>query len=282
MADQQTGRITTYDNDGLTFDVLDQGPLDGEVVVLLHGFPERASCWRLVAPLLHAQGYRTLAPDQRGYSPGARPRRRRDYRMELLAGDVASLIARAGGTAHVVGHDWGSAAAFATAIRHPEAVRTVTAISGAHPGAFRMSLLSSRQILKSWYFGAFQLPRVPELVAARPGGPFDRGLRRSGMSRDDVGRVRTEVVDDGALPGGLGWYRAASLSDAGLFRESVLVPTTLLWSDGDAFVGRGGVDRTQDFVDAPYELVVLPDVSHWIPTQAPEAAAQAILRRIAS
>jgi pimeloyl-ACP methyl ester carboxylesterase len=72
-------RLLRYRHDGLTFDIRDEGPLDGDPVVLLHGFPERSTCWRDVAPLLHAQGLRTYAPDQRGYSPGARPPRRRDY-----------------------------------------------------------------------------------------------------------------------------------------------------------------------------------------------------------
>ena len=75
MAELTTDRITTVQRDGLVLDVHDEGPIDGEVVVLLHGFPERADCWRLVAPLLHGAGYRTLAMDQRGYSPRARPRR---------------------------------------------------------------------------------------------------------------------------------------------------------------------------------------------------------------
>ncbi len=84
-------RITGFVNDGLRFDVLDQGPLDGPPVLLLHGCPERASHWDAVAGLLHEEGLRTLAPDQRGYSPGARPRTRASYRMSKLTGDVVAL-----------------------------------------------------------------------------------------------------------------------------------------------------------------------------------------------
>src|SRR5436190_21641867 len=73
-------RVSTVERDGLVFGVLDQGPADGEPVVLLHGWPERATVWRHVAPLLNAAGYRTLAMDRRGFAPGARPTRRRDYR----------------------------------------------------------------------------------------------------------------------------------------------------------------------------------------------------------
>src|SRR5918999_2673872 len=99
-----TERIRSLSRVGLTFDVFDEGPLDGEVVVLLHGFPERSTTWRYVAPLLHQRGFRTVAMDQRGYSPGARPKRRRDYRMGVLADDAAALIERVGAPVHLAGH----------------------------------------------------------------------------------------------------------------------------------------------------------------------------------
>ena len=57
-----------YRHDGMVFDVTDVGPEDGELIVLLHGFPETRSSWDGVIPLLTAAGYRVIAPDQRGYS----------------------------------------------------------------------------------------------------------------------------------------------------------------------------------------------------------------------
>ena len=118
--------IRTLHHDGLTFDVLDEGPRDGKPVVLLHGFPERSSTWRLVSPLLHQAGLRTIALDQRGYSPGARPRRRRDYRMHHLVGDVVALIDQVGEPVHLVGHDWGAAVGWAVTMRRPDQVVTRT------------------------------------------------------------------------------------------------------------------------------------------------------------
>ncbi|WP_134768674.1 alpha/beta fold hydrolase [Nocardioides sp. 1609] len=277
-----TARLTSYEHDGLTFDVLDEGPVDGDVVVLLHGFPERASCWRLVAPLLHAAGYRTVAPDQRGYSPGARPPRRRDHTITHLAGDVAALVERAGGRAHVVGHDWGAIAAWAVATTRPDLVRTLTSVSVPHPQAYLGSLVRSSQLLRSWYLAGFQLPWVPERLAARRGGVFDRALRGSGLSAEEVARFRAEIVEHGALPGALAWYRAMPFADRGLLRSPVTVPTTMVWSDGDHFVSRASIDRTPQHVDAPYELVVLAGVDHWIPVHAPEALAEAVLERAAS
>jgi pimeloyl-ACP methyl ester carboxylesterase len=283
MADQTTpSRITTVARDGLVLDVYDEGPLDGEIVVLLHGFPERADCWRLVAPILNDAGYRTLAMDQRGYAEGARPRRRRDYRMSELLGDVRALAEAAGGRVHVVGHDWGAIPAWLLAMHHPELVATLTAVSVPHPQAFLTSMVRSTQGLKSWYMLAFQTPFLPELLARTPGGLLDRQLRAAGMTADDVARFRRQIVDDGALTTALNWYRALPFADPRLTRRRVTVPTTMVWSDDDVALGRWGVERTARLVDAPYRFVELNGVSHWIPTQAPDQLAAAILDRVGS
>ncbi|WP_395659818.1 alpha/beta fold hydrolase [Nocardioides sp.] len=274
-------RITTVRNEGLTFDVLDEGPADGTPVVLLHGFPERSSTWRSVAPLLHDAGLRTLALDQRGYSPGARPRGRAAYRMHHLVGDVVALIDAVGQPVHLVGHDWGSAVGWAVAGRFPDRVLTWTAVSVPHPAAFARALKNPSQRRRSRYMAFFNVPFVPELTARRAGGRFDQSMRKAGMTADDVARFRTEIVDYGALRHALGWYRALPMSKPGSTDFHVTVPTTLVWSTRDIAISREGVDGTAEWVSAPYELVVLEGVSHWIPTQAPEELANAVLARIA-
>lgn len=280
VGERVLGRITDFENDGLTFDVLDDGPIDGDPVVLLHGFPERAGSWRHVTPYLHAAGLRTLAPDQRGYSPRARPRRRRDYRIPDLVGDLTALVDRIGRPVHLVGHDWGATVAWATAATRPDLVRTLTAASVPHGAAFVEACRHDGQLRKSWYMGMFQLPWLPELTARRAGGYFERSLLRGGMSGADVTRFRTDIVEYGALPYALNWYRAIPLTSPGIARRKVTVPTTYLWSDRDVALVRGGAERTAAWVDAPYEFIVLEGVSHWIPAQAPQALAAAVLARI--
>jgi pimeloyl-ACP methyl ester carboxylesterase len=276
-------RISEVHRQGLTFDVFDEGPLDGDVVVLLHGFPERSTTWALVAPLLHERGYRTLAMDQRGYSPRARPERRRDYRMSVLADDVAALVDEVGGPVHLVGHDWGAVVGWTVAMLRPDLLRSYTAISVPHPMAFLIAGLTSRQGLKSWYIGAFQLPGIAERLAATPGGRVDEALLKGGMSQVEVDRFRSEIVDDGAFHYALQWYRAIPLVDGKVDpRQTVRVPTTMVWSTEDVALARSGAERTEKYVDAPYELVVLEGVTHWIPTQAPAACAEAIIKRIES
>ena len=268
-------------HDGFAFDVVDAGPADGEPVILLHGFPERASSWDQVGRLLHAHGLRTVAPDQRGYSPGARPRRRRDYAIAHLVGDVLALIERVGGSAHVVGHDWGAAVAWMVAARHPEATRSLTAVSVPHPAAF-MAAMPRGQLLQSWYMAMFQVPNFPERLLSRRGGKLDEALRKGGSTQEEIDRFQRDIVEYGALRGGLNWYRALPLSPPSWSRTKVRVPTTFVWSDQDVALGRWGAEHAGDWVEADYEFVDLKGVSHWIPTHAPEALAEAILERVLS
>lgn len=268
--------ISSYVRDGLTFDVIDSGPADGDPVVLLHGFPERATCWREVSPILHEAGFRTIAPDQRGYSPGARPRTRLGYGAGRLVEDVVALIDEIGRPVHLAGHDWGSAVGWGVAAKRPDLVRSWTAMSVPHPVPFGQSM-KGPQRRKSAYIALFNIPFLPELVSGRD-GRMERMMRGSGWNDDDVERFREEIVDYGALPGGLGWYRALPLASR---VGRVSVPTTMLWSDRDVAVGRTALEGNEDSVTGPYEFIELTGVSHWIPTKAPQAAADAILSTIA-
>lgn len=272
------GRITSYTRDGLNFDVLDEGPIDGEVVVLLHGFPQLNTSWHKVAPLLHAHGYRTLAPNQRGYSPGARPKGRRPYATGELVADVVALIDLVGGSAHVVGHDWGAAVAWALAMTKPDRVKTLTAVSVPHPGAF-IKAMPKGQILDSWYMAMFNIPRFPEWLMTNP--KVSRFfLDRFGMKADARAAYERDFGDGAALKGGLAWYRALPLMNTKLLGVKVTVPTTYVWSDRDAALGRAGAELCEQYVEAPYRFIELNGVSHWIPDERPEDLAEAILDRI--
>ncbi len=268
-----------FTNTGLQFDVTDGGPPDGPAVILLHGFPEDRSCWDAVTPPLHARGLRTLAPDQRGYSPGAAPTARHEYRLRLLADDVLALAEQAGvNSFDIVGHDWGAALAWYLAANHRDRVRTLTALSVPHPKAFRSAMLHSTQALHSWYMVFFQLPQVPErLLAIRGGERMRSALRRSGLDDDFAARYAARAAArPGGMTGPLNWYRAlpSALRDP---IGDVTVPTMLVWSDGDPFITRKSAELCSDYVQGPYRFEVLPGVSHWIPEQEPVRTAELLL-----
>lgn len=274
-----TDRILEFTNDGFTFPVTDEGPLDGDVVVLLHGFPQTAKSWDAVSALLNQSGYRTLRFDQRGYAATARPtRRRRPYRLSALTGDVAALIDKAGGPVHLVGHDWGSAVAWATASSKPALLKSLTAVSVGHPAAFQRSFLSSSQAFRSYYMLLFNIPRLPEAIVSRNPRFLDRFLRGAGMDDDAIEHVHTDIIDGGALTGGLGWYRAIPFQDKAS-RAKVSVPTTYVWSSGDIALSRRAAELTEQYVTGPYTFEELGG-SHWIPDQQPDRLAELIVERI--
>ncbi|MBB3082755.1 alpha/beta fold hydrolase [Geodermatophilus sabuli] len=270
-----------FRRDGMVFDVRDGGPPDGEPVVLLHGFPQDATAWAASAAGLHAAGLRTLAPDQRGYSPSARPTGRSAYRVRELTADVLALLDEAGlDSAHVVGHDWGGIVGWALAAWHPERVRTLTALSVPHPAAMVRAMLTSDQALRSYYVGLFQLPFLPERLLLVGGGePLRRMFLRSDLPRDVCEHYVARMQEPGALSAALAWYRALPLS-AHETIGTVRVPTLHLWSTGDAFLGRAATEATRDFVDAPYRLEVLEGVPHWIPELAPERVAELVTEHV--
>ena len=265
-----TERLTGFTRDGLVFHVRDVGPGDGPPVVLLHGFPQDSRCWDAVSPLLHARGYRTLAPDQRGYSPGARPRPLHAYRLSELTQDVVELIKAAGlGPVHLVGHDWGAAVSWEVAAKRPDLLRSLTALSVPHPAAFAQAMLSSSQGLKSWYMLFFQLPWLPERQISS-GTPWETALQSTGMSAKAAARDAELMRDRGAARGALNWYRAMGFSSPLALGAKTTVPTLHVWSDGDTAIGSKGPQLTSRFVAGPYTYNVLNGVSHWIPDEAPE------------
>ncbi|ADG80213.1 Alpha/beta hydrolase fold protein OS=Tsukamurella paurometabola (strain ATCC 8368 / DSM / CCUG 35730 / CIP 100753 / JCM 10117 / KCTC 9821 / NBRC 16120 /NCIMB 702349 / NCTC 13040) OX=521096 GN=Tpau_3635 PE=3 SV=1 [Tsukamurella paurometabola] len=271
-----TERITSFQRAGLTFPVVDTGPIGGEIVVLLHGFPQTPTSWEGTAAALHERGYRTVIPWQRGYSATAKPKRRYNYRSSELVADIAGLL-RLTGPAHLVGHDWGAATAWQVAAEHPAAVRTLTTVSVPHPMAFLRSFISSDQALRSYYMVLFQIPVLPELLAARRPDLFARFLRRSGMPEEALNLVFDEIVSPGLLGGGLNWYRGMPFVGTRPPNTSVTSPTTHVWSSGDIALSRKGAELAQEYVDAPFRLVVLDGVSHWIPDERPDELAELIV-----
>lgn len=264
----------------LVLDVLVDGPGAGEPVLLLHGFPQTSRSWRLVVPSLTAAGLRVLAPDQRGYSPGARPQGPQHYRMPLLVGDALAVLDALGvDRAHVVGHDWGAAVAWQLASRHPERVASLTAVSVPHPLAFAEALRRDPdQRRRSLYMREFATPGSEHRLLADGAA----GLRAFFAGADgavDVDDVLSVVGTPEVLRCCLDWYAAASRADLeGL--GPVRVPTTYVWSDGDLALGSVAAEATGAQVAAAYRFVTLPGISHWVPEQAPQPLTDLVLERV--
>ena len=275
--------MDTFSRGDLVFDVRDAGPADGEPVVLLHGFPQDARAFDRVAPTLHGAGLRTLAPDQRGYSPMARPRGRSAYRARALVDDVLALLDAAGlASAHVVGHDWGALVGWALGAWHPDRVRTLTVLSVPHPGAMAKAMVTSDQALRSAYMAAFQVPVLPERALLAGGGAaLRRMLRRSGLPDSLADHYVARMREPGALTAALNWYRALPWH-AGDPVGRVPVPTLHVWSTDDRFLGRTATEDTARFCSGAYRLEVLEGVPHWIPELAAEQLGELVVAHVRS
>lgn len=281
---------TRVERDGLVLDVRTAGPEDGEPVVLLHGFPQTSRSWTALARLLTSgpgagaehPPVRLLAPDQRGYSPGARPRDVAAYALEELVADALAVVEATGhASAHVVGHDWGSQVAWAVAGRHPERVRSLLAVSIPHPAAYGTALRTdSDQQSRSAYLQDFRAPAPgPEGALLADDAAALRSLWGAAVpaaeQEADLAQLR-----DGALEGGLNWYRAMRRDIADT--PASAVPTTFVWGEDDAFAGAAAAHACGDHVQADYRFVPLPGVGHWVPDQAPQVLADELFARLAS
>lgn len=265
----------------LVFDVRDRGSEDGEAIVLLHGFPETAAAWDGVVPALVEAGYRTLAPNQRGYSPGARPTGRRSYVASELVGDVLALADAAGVERfHLVGHDFGAVVAWTLAASHPERLLSLTAVSVGHPRAFVHAMTRSTQPLRSWYMFAVQVPALPERVLLADGGRVLRTmLVRAGLADDVAARFVEHMRQPGALRAALDWYRALPLA-ASEPAGRVAVPTLYVWGEKDGYVTPTAAYDTGRHVTGPYRFEVLEGATHWVPEHEADRLAPLVLAHV--
>jgi pimeloyl-ACP methyl ester carboxylesterase len=280
------GEIQQVDVGDLTFDVRVDGPEDGRPVLLLHGFPETSLSWAAVTPLLAKAGLRTYAPDQLGYSPGARPDEVEAYSTPSLAQVTADLMTELGvDRADVVGHDWGAQVAWALAGWHPDRVRSLTAVSVPHPAAYTVAYRTDpEQKERSGYIRLFwQQGKAEEVLLADDGRRLRRmlsgGEGETGIPAEAIEQYVSVLSAPGALTAALSWYRAMNSSDR---VDPVGVPTTYVWSDGDVAIGRTAAEACANYVTGDYRFVELPGITHWIPEQAPKELAAAILERIGS
>jgi pimeloyl-ACP methyl ester carboxylesterase len=265
------------------FDVIDAGPEDGPIVILLHGFPQLNTSWNAVIPRLTARGYRCLAPNQRGYSLGALPTRLRDYRFAESMEDVRALIDAVGAErVHLVGHDFGAAVVWQAALDMPQRLITATPLSVPHGTAWLKSFVRSRQALASWYIYFFLLPGVSEhllLGKDGSGSGLSRLLQCKGQTREAADRDARAMTEQGRLTCALNWYRAMLLADVRGWSQNIIrsVPTMYVWADQDSTIMGAGARACGDYVRSEYRFEILRGVSHWMLDDAPGAVSDLLL-----
>lgn len=273
-------RPVTVPSNGLLFEGREWGPPDGPIVLLLHGFPQRSTSWTQVAQRLGEVGVRSVAVDQRGYSPAARPAEVAAYALPHLVADAAGIVAWLGGSVHLAGHDWGGVVGWQVAARYPHLLQSWTALSTPHPLALEAVLArSEEQRARFGYILWFRQPGVAEASLLAADGAALRAVYGTAVAPEQVDADVAFFAQPGVLTAALNWYRAMSPDvNAGLL--PLTVPTTYLWGSADLAFGREAAQATGSYVDGPYEFVALEGASHWLPDEAADTVAEAIARRI--
>jgi pimeloyl-ACP methyl ester carboxylesterase len=263
---------------------VEAGPEDGPLAILLHGFPEFWYGWRRQLAPLAAAGYRVLAPDQRGYNLSEKPRGVAAYGLDRLARDVVGLIDDAGREkALLVGHDWGGAVAWWTAIRHPERIAKLAVLNMPHPRVMeRFVRHDPAQRKRSSYIFLFQIPWLPErrLAAgnfARAAAALAKTSRPGTFGEDDLARYRAAWSQPGAVHAMIQWYRAALRARPRRPPSTeVRVPTLLVWGARDRFLGREmaepSIARCPDG-----RLAIVDEAGHWVQHEEPERVTRLLL-----
>lgn len=256
---------------GLTLHTVQAGPQNGELVVLLHGFPDFWYSWRHQIPFLVRLGYRVVAIDQRGYNLSEKPGRVEDYRLDKLTSDVVGVLDALGREqAYLVGHDWGAMVSWALAAKYPSRFKKVVAMNVPHPHIFTDHLWSSpRQVLKSWYALSFQIPAVPEFLG-RLGNckPLELALTQSGLpdtfTQAELQKYREAWLRPKAISSMLNWYRAAFQHEIKLPDPYIKLPFLLIWGAQDVALGREMVRPSVEKYCPQGHYHLIEEASHWV------------------
>jgi epoxide hydrolase 4 len=256
---------------GITLHALTAGPEDGPLVLMLHGFPEFSYGWHNQIPVLAEAGYFVVAPDQRGYNLSDKPEGVHRYKIENMVADAAGMIKVLGREkAFVIGHDWGGNVAWWLALTHPEMVEKLVIMNVPHPKVFVKMIRSNiRQLFKSWYIFAVQIPRLPEAMLLRNNAAdieraFLDSAKKATFSTGDIEKYREAWLCPGAMTAMLNWYRAALRhppDDPASWR--VTVPTLMLWGKQDVALDEAMAQPSIELCDDG-QLVMYEDATHWV------------------
>lgn len=256
------------DNDGVGIEYEATG--EGRPVVLLHGFPDSGRLWREQVPALSRAGFQVIVPDLRGYGASDKPADVQAYVLPALVGDVLAVLDDVGvETTHVVGHDWGSALAWAFATFAADRTDHLVAMSVGHPASFRAGN-DFEQHEKSWYMLLFQFPGVAEQWLSKDGWANLRAWAR----HPDTDAAIAELEANGSLTPGLNYYRANVPPESYLLSNlelpPVQAPTMGVWSSGDFALTEGQMTRSAAAVAGPWRYERIDGPGHWMQLEAPE------------
>jgi pimeloyl-ACP methyl ester carboxylesterase len=263
---------------GMVFSGIASGPADGELVLLLHGFPQTSRAWSAQVQALGEAGWHAVAPDIRGFATGARPAAVLDYAQDRVAGDVLAIAAYLGADRfHLAGHDLGGIIAWDVACRHPARIRTLAVASTPHLMPFAAAL-HARNERRLPPFDLFRQPGTAE-HALLDGDAAALRAGYSGLKPHLADEYVSFFSQPGVLTAALNHFRAFDFSDW-LALPPATVPTLFAWGADDPYLARSTALATRGHVTAPYTEAELEGSAHWVPEIAPDAVTALLLAHL--
>ena len=271
-------RERMIETNGITLHIMEAGPVDGPMVLFLHGFPEFWYAWRKQIGYFAERGYLVVAPDQRGYNLSDKPKGIPAYRVDELAKDAVGLIEAYGrDRIFLAGHDWGAAVSWWLSLKYPERIKRLVIMNVPHPVVFQKHLFSNqKQMEKSWYVFYFQIPGAVEAFASAddyqwPVSLLAKTSRPGAFAPEELERYREAFKQPGAFSSMVNWYRAALQAPSERPSDfRVKMPILVLWGVNDVAIVPEQADQSMAFCDNG-RLVKFEKCSHWIEHE--EAAA---------
>ncbi len=273
----------TVTPDGHRHSALAAGPASGELVLLLHGWPEFADSWTEQLHALGEAGYRALAVDQRGYAAGARPDGVEHYTLDQLVGDALAFAESQGADRfHLVARDWGGMVAWALAAAHPDLLRSLTVLSTPHPAALQRAVATDDgQSHDLGYIRFFRREAgKAEKYLLRDEATQLRAVYSRRIPKAIVEGAVTRLSEPGALTATLNWYRGATNDDFDIPAGRITVPTLYLWGREDPYLGQSAAEQTVHHIDAEYRFQIIEGASQWMAMEAPDEVSALLLDHI--
>lgn len=287
-----TGNFADLPN-GIRLHYASTGHRGAPLALFIHGFPEFWGAWQDLLPHMEGELF-CVAPDLRGFNLSSQPPAVEAYRAKEIVTDMLMLIESLGyEQAHVIGHDWGGAAAWQLGIHCPDVVNRLVIINSPHPIPFARGLLHDpAQQAASAYMNWLRAPGAEAPLAA---DNFARLLEFfTRMRRDDAPWFDARRADEyrqvwsRGLTGGLNYYRASPLypplpgeTEPGRLKLNpqdfmCRVPTLVLWGMADIALRPALLDGLIDVVP---QLQVEPveHGTHWLIHEEPQFVANRIL-----
>jgi pimeloyl-ACP methyl ester carboxylesterase len=256
----------------------------GDLVIFLHGFPESSAMWMRLMKAMAAKNYRCFAFDQRGYSPGARPKEVEQYEIKKLASDVIAVADTLADSQkfHLVGHDWGAAIGWIVVSLYADRIASWCSLSTPHSEPYRWGIDNDpTQKESSKYIHNLLKPGNPELMYWKNDLALLRGIWAA-SPQEVVDDYVSIFKDKEAVIAVTHYYRATMLYPVGIDFAPITIPSLCILGLKDKYVSILTMDRTHSYLRGYYKYLQLPEADHWLIEKNYDVVEQEVLAHITS